>query len=194
MERLRRQFEFLLEIDRLKSVFRRNYLADGSRKENDAEHSWYFAMAALLLVETAGGEVDLLRVLEIALIHDIVEIDAGDTFIYDEAAKEHQAEREARAARRLFAILPDDQASKLLNLWQEFEEGRTAEARYARAVDRVSAVILNLASGGKSWKEHGITKTRVLAINERIAAGAPALWPHIQALIEEASRQGHLPP
>ena len=192
MERLRRQLEFLLEIDKLKTVFRRNYLADGSRTENDAEHSWYFAIAALVLLDTAKEEVDTLRVLEIALIHDVVEVDAGDTFIYDEAAKQGQAEREERAAQRLFGLLPKDQARELLGLWHEFEAGRTPEARYARAIDRVCALILNHASQGKAWREHGVTRDQVVAINKRVADGSPVLWAHVQSLIEEAARRGDL--
>ncbi len=190
MDRLQRQIRFLVEIDRLKSVVRRNYLADGSRKENDAEHSWYFAVAALVLRETAAAEVDLGRVLQMALIHDIVEVDAGDTFIYDATAVEGQAEREAEAARRLFGLLPEDQAAELLALWREFEEQRTPDARYARAIDRLSAVLLNLASRGKSWREHGVSREQVLAVNQRIEPGAPALWDFVRAQVEEAARRG----
>jgi len=192
MERLQRQIQFLLEIDKLKTVFRRNRLADGSRTENDAEHSWYFAVAALVLSETAAAEIDLPRVLRMALIHDIVEIDAGDTFIYDEAAKQGQAAREERAARRIFGLLPEDQATELLALWHEFEESRTPESRYARAIDRLSAVILNHASGGKSWKQHGVSKAQVLAVNQAIEAGSPALWDYVSDLIEDAARRGYI--
>lgn len=190
MTRLEQQMAFLLEIDKLKSVFRRNLLADGSRTENDAEHSWTFAMAALLLAEHAVEPIDVGRVMRMALIHDIVEIDAGDTFIYDDAAKQDQAEREERAAQRIFPILPEDQARELLALWREFEENASAEARYARAIDRISAVILNHASDGKSWRRHGVAKSRVLAINERIAAGSPVLWVYVRELIEDAARRG----
>jgi len=192
MERLQRQIQFLLEIDKLKTVFRRNRLADGSRTENDAEHSWYFAVAALILCETAAAEIDLSRVLRMALIHDIVEIDAGDTFIYDEAAKQGQAEREERAARRIFGLLPEDQAEEFLALWHEFEESRTPESRYARAIDRISAVILNHASGGKSWKQHGISQAQILEVNQAIEAGSPALWDYVRDLIGDAARRGYI--
>jgi putative hydrolase of HD superfamily len=192
MERLQRQLGFLIEIDKLKTVFRRNYLADGSRPENDAEHSWYFAVAALVLLDTAKERVDILKVLKIALVHDVVEVDAGDTFIYDEEGKKDQAEREERAAQRLFGLLPDDQARELLALWHEFEECRTPEARFARAIDRVSALILNHASKGKAWREHGVTRDQVMAVNERIADGSPVLWAHVRTLIEEAALQGDL--
>jgi len=190
MIRLQQQLEFLVEIDKLKTIFRRNYIADGSRTENDAEHSWTFAMAALLLHEFVVEPIDLLKVLKMALIHDIVEVDVGDTFIYDEAAKVGQAEREQRAAERLFGALPADQGADLLALWREFEEYGTPEARYARAIDRVSALILNLASSGRAWREHGVTCDRVLAINKRIADSAPALWDHVRALIENAAQNG----
>jgi putative hydrolase of HD superfamily len=190
MERLQRQIRFLLEADKLKTVFRRNYLTDGSRTENDAEHSWYFALAALVLCETARDPIDLLRVLRIALIHDLVEIDAGDTFIYDEAAKRSQAEREERAAQRIFGLLPEEQGNELLALWREFEAGRSPEARYARAIDRLAAVIMNHASGGKAWREHGVSKDRILAINQVSEKGAPALWEHIQSIVEDAAARG----
>ena len=192
MDRLARQIGFLIEVDKLKTIFRRNFLADGSRAENDAEHSWYFAMAALILSENAATQIDLVRVLEMALIHDVVEIDAGDTFIYDEEAKRDQAEREARAAERLFGLLPEDQAAGMLELWREFEECATPEARYARSIDRIAALILNLASHGKAWRHHGVSKAQIMAVNERIALGAPALWDHVRTLIEEAARRGDI--
>jgi putative hydrolase of HD superfamily len=192
MDRIRRQIAFVLEADKLKSVFRRNLIADGSRTENDAEHSWTFALAAVLLAETAAEPVDVLKVVRIALVHDVVEVDAGDTFIYDEAAKQGQAEREERAARRLFGLLPEDQAEEYLALWREFEDGKTPEARFARSIDRLSAVILNHASQGRSWRRHGVGRERILEINSRIEAGSPALWQYVQELVEDASRRGWL--
>jgi putative hydrolases of HD superfamily len=192
MDRLRRQIAFLVEIDKLKTILRRNHISDGSRVENDAEHSWHFAVAAVLLSEVAAAEVDVLTVVKIALIHDIVEIDAGDTFIYDEAAQVGQSEREGRAAERLFGLLPEDQAAAFLHLWREFEEGRTPESRYARAIDRLAALILNYASEGKTWREHGISKAQLLAVNQRIALGSPALWNYVRELIEDAARRGYV--
>jgi putative hydrolase of HD superfamily len=192
MERLQKQIAFLLEVDKLKTILRRNPISDGSRLENDAEHSWYFAMGALILAEHAAGEIDLAKVLRIALIHDVVEVDAGDTFIYDEAAKRDQAEREERAARRLFGLLPEDQATALLALWREFEAGVTAEARYAKAIDRLAAVLLNHASRGQSWRRHHVPKQRILEINERIAQGSPALWGFVRQLIEDAAARGYI--
>jgi putative hydrolases of HD superfamily len=190
MERLQRQIGFLLEVDKLKTVFRRNYLTDGSRTENDAEHSWYFAIAALVLCETARAPIDLLRVLQMALIHDLVEIDAGDTFIYDEVARRDQADREEAAARRIFGLLPEDQGNELRALWQEFEAGHTPDSRYARAIDRLAAVIMNHASGGKAWREHGVSKDRILAINQVIDKGAPTLWDHVRRIIDDAEARG----
>ncbi|HXY41170.1 MAG TPA: HD domain-containing protein [Vicinamibacteria bacterium] len=194
MDRLRRQMEFLLEADKLKTIVRRNHLSDGSRRENDAEHSWYFALAALVLAEHAREPVDLARVLRIALIHDLVEIDAGDAFIYDAAATAAQAEREERAAARLYGLLPEDQAAELLALWREFERAETKEARYAKAIDRLAAVILNHASQGLTWRQHGVRKQQILAVNEKIAAGAPPLWEHVRGLIEDAAARGWIEP
>jgi putative hydrolases of HD superfamily len=192
MDRLKRQLDFLIEIDKLKTVFRRNYLADGSRTENDAEHSWYFAIAALVLAETAAEPIDILKVLKIALIHDVVEVDAGDTFIYDDAARADQAAREEQASQRLFGLLPEDQAQTFLALWREFEEGKTPEARYARSIDRLSALILNYASAGKAWKLHGVSKQKILDVNQRIAAGSPKLWDYVHNLIEDAAERGYI--
>ncbi len=192
MERLQKQIAFLLEVDKLKTILRRNPISDGSRLENDAEHSWYFAIAALVLAEHAAGPLDVAKVLWIALIHDVVEVDAGDTYIYDETARQDQAEREERAARRLFTLLPEDQAASLLSLWREFEEGVTIEARYAKAIDRLAAVLLNHASRGESWRRHHVSKQRILAVNERIAQGSPALWGYVRGLIEDAASRGYI--
>jgi putative hydrolases of HD superfamily len=192
MERIRAQIAFIIEIDRLKTIFRRNYLSDGSRVENDAEHSWFFAMAALILQEHAGEKIDIRKVVTMALIHDIVEIDAGDTLIYDEEAKKDQGAREERAARRLFFLLPEDQAAEYYGLWSEFELQETPESRFARAIDRFAAIILNHASRGKAWKEHGITAGRIREINSRIAQGSPALWEEVSRLIDDAVADGFL--
>ena len=149
-------------------------------------------MAALVLAEHAVEEVDIAKVLRIALIHDVVEVDAGDTFIYDESATRDQAEREERAARRLFGLLPEDQAAALLALWREFEAGLSAEARYAKAIDRLAAVLLNHASGGQSWRRHQLSKQRILGVNEKISGGSPALWDFVRKLIEDAAARGYI--
>jgi len=192
MERLQQQIEFLLEIDKLKTVFRKNYISDGSRAENDAEHSWYFAMAAMVLGEHAGTPVDVARVMTMGLIHDIVEIDAGDTFIYDDAAKLDQEEREERASKRLFGLLPADQAASLLALWREFEENATPEARFARSIDRLVAIILNYKTGGKAWRQHQVPAHKIMEINSRIENGSPALWKFVREMIQSAVERGFI--
>ncbi|GBC92939.1 5'-deoxynucleotidase YfbR [bacterium HR15] len=182
-ERLQQQIAFLVEIDRLKGVLRRTRLLDGSRYENSAEHSWYLAMAALVLAEYAREPIDLLRVVKMALIHDIVEIDAGDTFVFDEQARQTQHEREARAAERIFGLLPPEQAHEFRALWEEFVERRTSEAQFAAALDSLVSVIANAHTDGGSWREHGIPMERVLRFDQRIEQGAPALWELAEQLI-----------
>ncbi len=192
MERLKKQVEFLLEIDKLKTIVRRNYISDGSKRENDAEHSWYFAVAALLLSEYSNSDIDIQKVIIMALIHDIVEVDAGDTFIYDEKAKETQNEREEKAATRLFGILPEDQTSYLITLWREFEANRTPEAIFARSIDRLVAVCLNYQSQGKAWKENNVGYERIFEINKRIEAGSSTLWRFVEGMINRAVEEGIL--
>jgi putative hydrolase of HD superfamily len=190
MDRLLQQMRFILEIDKLKTIRRRNHISDGSRVENDAEHSWYVAIMATLLAEHANEAVDVFRVVRMALIHDLVEIDAGDTFIYDSEAKKSQKEREAKAAGRIFNLLPADQAEEISGLWKEFEECVTPEARYARAIDRLSAIVLNHASNGKTWKEHAVSLASIIEVNERIANGSDALWHFTKSLIDDAVSKG----
>jgi putative hydrolase of HD superfamily len=192
LERIDKQIDFLLEIDRLKSVYRRNYISDGTKRENDAEHSWYFAMAALLLSEYSNLKIDVNKVIRMALIHDIVEIDAGDTFIYDEIAKKRQKEREAKAAERIFSILPDDQKDYYSALWSEFEDNMTEESRFARAIDRVVAILLNYKSDGKAWKENKIAYSQVYEINKRIAEGSVKIWSLVEDIIKRAAAEGKL--
>lgn len=192
MERLKRQMEFLLEIDKLKTVLRRNYISDGTKRENDAEHSWYFAIAALLLAEYSNNAIDISRVIAMALIHDIVEVDAGDTFVYDEKAKEGQYAREQKAAKRLFGILPSDQQQYCMTLWQEFEENKTNESKFARSIDRLVAIILNFQSKGKAWRENGVGSQRIYEVNKRIEAGSSALWLFVKDIIVRAVDEGFL--
>ncbi|MBR6653529.1 MAG: HD domain-containing protein [Oscillospiraceae bacterium] len=167
---------FIEEVDKIKQIGRQNYLADGSRKENDAEHSWHLALMTMLLSEYANEKIDVLKTMGMVLIHDIVEIDAGDTYAYDYEAQKTQKERELAAAERIFNILPEDQANKLRALWDEFEAGETAEARFAAAVDRVQPAMLNSASGGISWKEHDVTLSKALERNGKAALGSEVLW------------------
>jgi putative hydrolase of HD superfamily len=191
MDRLAQQIQFILEIDKLKSVYRRTYLINGERRENSAEHSWHLALLALVLAEHANEPLDVARVVKMVLIHDIVEVDAGDTYIYD--AQGDKVERERLAAIRLFGLLPADQAEEFRNLWEEFESGASPEARFAAALDRFIPQLHNFHTGGRSWQEHGITAERVLTRNVEISEGSVVLWQWTQMLIGNAVTKGILP-
>ena len=175
-ERMKQQFAFIQEIDKQKSVFRQTYLANGSRKENDAEHCWHMAVMAILMAEYANEEIDLLHTLSIILVHDLVEIYAGDTYAYDTEGNASKREREVAAADKLFALLPDDQRDKFRGLWDEYEEGVTPEAKYAASMDRIQPLMLNNASGGLAWKEHDVKASQVYGRNAKTAEGSAALW------------------
>lgn len=191
-KRLSEQLKFIIEIDKLKAVWRQSYLTDGSRKENSAEHSWHLALMVCVLQEYVPEEINLLHVLKMVLIHDLVEIDAGDTYCYDLAGRAQQAEKERKAAARIFNILPADQAQKLTAFWLEFEAGVTPEARYAAALDRLQPLLLNYASQGKSWQEHQIEKQQVLERNALIKDSSPVLWDYALQLFQEAVEKGYL--
>ncbi len=191
-ERLDRQISFILETDKLKSVLRRSYLLNEDRHENSAEHSWHLTVMALVLAEHADAEINQLRVLKMLLVHDIVEIDAGDTFIYDTAGNDTKAERENAAARRIFGLLPSDQSAELQELWQEFEARETPEAKFAAALDRLMPLLHNYHTEGRSWREHGITKEQVLRLNRHIEDGSKSLWEYAEALIDDAAAKGYL--
>jgi putative hydrolase of HD superfamily len=193
-DRLERQLAFIMELDRLKQVLRRNVIADRSRQENTAEHSWHIAMMALVLGEHADGEVDIGRVTKMLLLHDVIEIDAGDTFAYDAAATRDQAERERVAADRLFGLLPDDQGGDLRALWEEFEAEESADAVFARCLDRMQPLLLNRATDGVSWRRHGVTVDQVLARNSIIKDAAPSLWAVVERLVAESAEEGLLAP
>lgn len=175
-ERLRRQFEFILEIDKEKFIGRQTYLTGGERKENDAEHAWHMAIMVYLLREYANEEIDVLHTIIMLLIHDLVEIDAGDTYAYDEAGKQSQEERERKAADRIFGLLPEDQGKELRAIWEEFEARQTPEARFARTMDNLQPMMLNAATDGKSWVEHAVKLSSILARNSRSAEGSETLW------------------
>lgn len=175
-ERLQKQMDFCLEIDKEKMIGRQTYLSDAVRKENDAEHAWHMAIMTLLLGEYANEEIDLLKTIGMLLIHDLVEIDAGDTYAYDEAGKATQHEREVAAAERIFGLLPEDQGKHFHQWWEEFESGDTPEARFARTMDHLQPLMLNASTRGKSWKEHGIKLEQVLARNEKTPDGSSTLW------------------
>ena len=191
-ERIEQQIAFIVEIDRLKRVLRQTHLIDGKRRENSAEHSWHLAVMAVLLSEYAREELDLARVVKMLLLHDVVEIDAGDTFAYDEAAHADKEERERLAAERIFNLLPADLAGEVFALWEEFEAGATPEAKYAEALDRFQPILLNYGSGGIAWREHGISSEQVIARNRHIEAGAPGLWTYVRGLIDRAEDNGYL--
>ena len=175
-ERMQKQFEFLQEIDKEKNVFRQTYLADGNRKENDAEHSWHLAMMAMLMAEHSNEKIDVLHTMSMVLIHDLIEIDAGDTYAYDTEGNKTKKERELKAADRIFNILPKDQADKLRALWDEFEDGVTPEAKFANSLDKLQPLMLNNASGGKSWAEHEVYAAQVYGRNAKTADGSRDMW------------------
>ncbi|GAB2697058.1 HD domain-containing protein [Paenibacillus thermoaerophilus] len=192
-ERLTKQLRFIIEADRLKSVLRQTLVSDASRRENDAEHSWHLALMAMLLSEHAAEPgLDLGKVMRMLLVHDLVEIDAGDTFAYDEAGHTDKAEREQRAANRLFGLLPDDQRDEFHSLWREFEERATPEAKFAASLDRLQPMLLNYTTRGHAWRKHGVTSDRVEKRNRHIEEGAPALWSFAERLIGEAVERGFL--
>lgn len=192
LARLGRQLAFLLELDRAKSVLRRTYLTDGSRRENDAEHMWHACVAALVLAEHADGEVDPLRLTCMLAVHDVVEIDAGDTFVYDTAAQADKKAREERAAARIFGLLPPDQEERLRDLWEEFEEQVTPTAKMAAAIDRLLPLLMNRAVGGRTWSEHGIRADRVISLNSQIEKGSGELWRVARQVLEDAVAAGVL--
>jgi putative hydrolase of HD superfamily len=189
-KRLNSQIAFLLELDKLKSVFRRSYIQGGLRRENDAEHSWHLALAALILAEHADEPVDILRVIQMGLIHDLVEIDAGDTFLYDEEGMEDKAGREQCAADRIFGLLPGEQSGRLRALWEEFEARQSAEARFAAALDRLLPLMHNYFSEGKTWREHDVQSDQVYAMNNRIGEASGTLWDYARILIQDAEEKG----
>jgi len=194
-DRLSRQMEFIVEIDRLKQVLRRTRHIDEDRNENSAEHSWHISVMAVLLLEHAARPgLDLLRTIKMALVHDLVEIDAGDTYCYDEAAGKDKLERETRAAERIFNILPGDQAAEVRALWDEFEAASTPEARFANALDRLEALLLNYHVQGRTWAKHGVTAPQVVSRARPIEDGSPRLWEYARALIDDAVVTGILKP
>jgi 5'-deoxynucleotidase YfbR-like HD superfamily hydrolase len=185
-DRFKRQIEFILEVDRLKEVYRQSYVLNANRHENSAEHSWHLAVAALLLAEHANQPVDTSRVIRMALVHDLVEIDAGDTFIYDTAGNLEKAAKEEKAADRIFGLLPPDQRDEWRALWNELEQRETAEAKFANALDRLLPVLHNYFTDCRSWREHGITGEQALSKNAAIAEGSKTIWHLVQALIRDA--------
>jgi putative hydrolase of HD superfamily len=188
-QRLQQQINFVIEIDRLKGVLRQTPLMDSSRRENSAEHSWHLAIMALTLAEYAPAGVDVQQAMHQVLIHDLVEIDAGDTFCYDQAAHEDKAEREQQAAKRIFGLLPEPHNQKLRQLWDEFEAQQTPTAQFAAALDRLQPLLHNWQTEGGTWKQHNIHRDQVMKRIAPIETGAPELWPFVLDLVEECVRQ-----
>ncbi len=193
--RLRQQIAFILEMDRLKAVLRQNLTPSAQRRENTAEHSWHLAIMGLVLEDQSPTPVDRAKVLCMLLLHDVVEIDAGDTFAYDDSGHADKIEREKQAADRLFGLLPKDQAHELRTIWDEFEAGKSPEARLARALDRLQPILMNHRSGAmSSWAKHGISKGQVLSRNREVEALSPALWALLTKCCNDAVAEGFLKP
>ena len=191
--RFKQQIDFILEADKLKSTMRRTILMDRSRHENSAEHSWHIALLALVLSEYAAGDaIDIFRVVKMLLVHDLVEIDAGDTYCYDDQGRLDQAQREIQAADRIFNLLPADQAHSFLTLWEEFEARETAESRLANALDRVQPFLHNYFTRGQTWQENDIESSQVVERMQPVEDGSPFLWKYIKALIDDAILKGYL--
>jgi putative hydrolase of HD superfamily len=194
-DRLAKQIEFIVQIDKLKGIMRQNVVTGSRRPESDAEHSWHLAMMAVLLAEYAAEPgLDVARVVKMALVHDLVEIDAGDTFCYDEAGNIGKEEREQQAAARLFALLPADQAAAMMALWQEFEAMETPEASFANCLDRLQPLLLNYNTEGHTWKKPGVNRAKVLKRNQVSEANAPRLWQLACQMIEDSVKRGLLKP
>jgi putative hydrolase of HD superfamily len=193
--RLVRQIEFIAECDKLKEIFRQTFNTRSRRAENDAEHSWHLCLCVIVLAEHANApRLDVLRVLKMVIVHDLVEIDAGDTFGYDTVGQVDQHARECVAADRIFGMLPEDQAHEFRALWDEFEAQQSPEAKFALAVDRFQPVLLNCRTDGGGWKRHGVTQDRVVARNSKIAEGSAELWRHVEPMIQGVVNRGHLAP
>jgi len=190
--RLAQQIAFIVEIDKLKRILRQTLLTDASRQENSAEHSWHIALMAIVLAEYAPAGVNLFHAIKLLLLHDLVEIDAGDTFCYDVQSNENKVMREAQAANRLFGLLPEDQGGELRNLWEEFEAQRTGEARFATALDRLQPFLHNQHTKGGTWQIHGITREQVQRRMQPIEEGAPVLWSFVEKVIEDCVEAGYL--
>ena len=192
MERLRQQINFVMEIDKLKHIYRQNLVADGSRRENDVEHSWHLAVMALLLQEYTVEPVDITKVMKMVLLHDLVEIDAGDTFCYDAQAGLDKREREEAAADRLYGLLPPDQEEELRALWEEFEARETPEAKFAACLDRLQPLLNNYHTNGGTWRIHDVSNTQVRKRMEPVGESSPTLAAYMEALVEDAIAQGIL--
>ena len=191
-KRFEQQISFLKEIDKIKKVLRHTPLLDGSRYENDAEHAWHLAVMAITLAEHANAEgLDVARVVKMVLLHDIVEIDAGDTLVYDSARRAEKRGEESRAADRIFGLLPDEQCTAFKLLWEEFEARETPEAKFAAALDRLEPILQNVSTEGHAWRKHGISRKHAERVNRHIGEGSDSIWQYVQELFAEAEAKGH---
>jgi len=188
-ERLKRQIEFILEVDKVKSIFRKTKLFDKSRHENDAEHSWHLGLMAIILLEYSNIPIDALKVLKMVLIHDIVEIDSGDYIVYTEQTAEKELKEKA-AAERIFGMLPAEQKAEFISIWKEFEQRSTPEAKFATALDRLEPVMQNYYTEADAWRDNKISADQILAVNERIEMGSMKLWEYAKDLIDECIDKG----
>lgn len=189
---LLRQIDFIKEIDKVKYIQRKTKLFNSDRNENDAEHSWHIAMMALALAGHANAPIDVLKVVKMVLIHDIVEIDAGDTFLYDTTKSHSNTDEERSAARRIFGMLPKEQADEFIAIWEEFEDGKTHEAKFARAMDRLEPLLQNTSNNGGTWSEFGVRREQVLEKKKVIKDGSSAIWSYAENLINESVEKGIL--
>ena len=191
--RLQQQMTFILEADKLKQILRQTPITEKTRQENSAEHSWHVALMAILLLEYAKNpQIDVLQIVKMLLVHDLVEIDAGDTFCYDDQARQDQHHRELKAAKRISSLLPSDQAAVMQALWDEYETRQTINARYANALDRLQPILINFFTDGEAWQRHDVKRHQVVARNRWIKDGAPQLWVYAKGLIDDAVQRGFL--
>lgn len=193
-KKLKSQLDFLVEIDKMKNIFRRTVIIDKSRRENDAEHSWHFAMLAMILEEYSSQKVDVTKAIKIALVHDIVEVYAGDTFAYDEKAKQDKRQRELEAADKIFGMLPEEQGAYIRALWDEFEAKETPESKYANVCDRLQPLMHNYLTDGHTWKEGDVHAPQVLERMDIIRETAPELWKAVEGMVKISIEQGILKP
>jgi len=191
-ERFEKQIHFILELDKEKNIFRQTHLTHGGRRENDAEHAWHLAVMTWLLSEYSNEKIDVAKTMLMVLLHDVVEIDAGDSYAYDKNAQATAHEREKKAAARLYRLLPDDEGTALKALWEEFEEGNSPEAKFAHVMDNFQPLLLNNSNGGSDWKEHGVAREQVEKRNLRTQEGSGEIWEYMQTLLDENQKKGSL--
>ena len=191
-KRFEKQIKFILEADKEKEIYRQTHISGGKRRENDAEHAWHMALMVWLLSEYSNTEIDICKTMLMALTHDLVEVYAGDTYAYDKELAATQKEREAKAAEKLFGILPVDQGKKLKSIWEEFEEYETPEARFAHTMDNFQPMLLNDSNGGGDWIEHGVARCQVEKRNEKTASGSEKIWEYMKSVIDRNVKKGSL--